>query len=350
MTDPSRILLVRLSHLGDVVHALPVFHAVRERFPRAEIAWAIQPEFAGLVRGLPGLDRVFEFDRRGGIAAWRRLVPALRNFAPDLAIDAQGNWKSAVVTRFAGAARRVGMHRRDWRERSGSLLINDRAQPSRGAHALERMRALVDLLAPQAELRVDPACSEAELERGLSLWRELGGRQNSCILHLAHEPDVRSWPTASFIRLADRLLQAERHVLMLSGPGEEVEGRVALRALGDSELLTHCVGQRGLRDLAALFSAAAEDRAHLFACDSGPMHLAVACGVNTTCLSGPQDPARTGPYHLVDSKARIRVLRSESPPECAPCLARECTHERGPVCMSELSVDRVFSAASAATS
>ena len=70
---PRRILLVRLSHLGDVVHALPVFHALRGAHPRARIGWAVQREFAGLLEGLPGLDEVLDFERRGGARAWLEL-------------------------------------------------------------------------------------------------------------------------------------------------------------------------------------------------------------------------------------------------------------------------------------
>ena len=66
----ERIVLVRLSHLGDVLHALPVFHALAETFRGARIAWVIQREYAELVRPLARLERVIEFDRRGGARAW----------------------------------------------------------------------------------------------------------------------------------------------------------------------------------------------------------------------------------------------------------------------------------------
>src|SRR5688572_30746272 len=104
VSEPQRILLIRLSHLGDVVHALPVFHAVRARFPHARIAWVTQPEFAPLIEGLPGLERVFRFGRAGGAAAWPELASALTSFAADLVIDAQGNIKSATAALCAGPA------------------------------------------------------------------------------------------------------------------------------------------------------------------------------------------------------------------------------------------------------
>ena len=74
--SPERILLVRLSHLGDVVHGLPLLGVLRRRWPRAEIGWVVQPEFSGLLEGIPGLDRLFLFDRQGGLRA--RFVPGLQ--------------------------------------------------------------------------------------------------------------------------------------------------------------------------------------------------------------------------------------------------------------------------------
>ena len=107
----ERILLVRLSHLGDVVHALPVFHALRAARPRARIAWVVQREFAGLLDGLPGLERAIHFARRGGARAWLDLRAELCAFAPTLAVDAQGNLKSAMTLLTCGAPRRVGLAR-----------------------------------------------------------------------------------------------------------------------------------------------------------------------------------------------------------------------------------------------
>ena len=83
----QRILLIRLSHLGDVVHALPVYHALRAAHPRAELAWLVQGEFAGLLAGLPGLAAVLAFERRGGARAWLELRAALAAFAPELVVD-----------------------------------------------------------------------------------------------------------------------------------------------------------------------------------------------------------------------------------------------------------------------
>src|SRR5262245_17380812 len=164
--DPERILIVRLSHLGDVVHALGVFHALHEAFPAARIGWAIQPEFAGLLLGLDGLDRIVTFDRNGGLGAWRSLRRELAHFAPELVVDAQGNTKSAAVALLSGAPRRAAPARADWREPWAAFSANDRAPLVKRApaHAMQRMEALVRHVVPLARLplRTDPALTFEE--------------------------------------------------------------------------------------------------------------------------------------------------------------------------------------------
>ena len=344
MATPARILIVRLSHLGDVVHALPVYHALRAAHPRARIGWAVQPEFAALVEGLAGLEDAFVFERRGGLRAWPRLWSRLRAFAPDWTIDAQGNTKSALVTLGSGAPRRSGLARRDWAEPFGAAVLTDAAEPAPpGGHALERTRALVRHVAPHAPWRPDPGLAAHELVLGDELAdRWLGRGGDAAILHLAPPGDVRSWPAARFGELARELAARGRAVLVLSGPAErELGAQLEQRVAGPR--VRHWVGQRDLRALAAFLRAASARGATFVGCDSGPLHLAVACGLRTICLAGPQDPLRTGPWPL-GGEAGHRAVTASPAPSCAPCLSRRCRHPRGPVCLDELRASDVAAA------
>ena len=334
-----RILLVRLSHLGDVVHALPVFHALRARYPRAEIAWAVQTEFASLVEGLPGLARVIRFERHEGFAAFGKVWRELRGFGADWAIDAQGNGKSAAVTLASLAPRRSGYAREDWQEPFASGILTDSAPRSRAAHVLERTRALCGWVAGTDELRRDPALSENERAAGRE-WLAREFPESSlpfCIVHLARAGDPRSWPHDNASRWISATLAHGSAVLALSGPAEAGElAELELRH-SQSPHFRHWHGQGDLRALASVLSAAAERGARYLGCDSGPLHLAESCGLDVLCLAGPQDELRTGPF-------TGRSLRSEFPPPCAPCRERSCSHPRGPVCMSELTAERAAAA------
>jgi ADP-heptose:LPS heptosyltransferase len=344
LSDPARILIVRLSHLGDVVCTLGVHHALHAAYPSAEIAWVVQPEFAQLVDGLPGLERVFHFDRRGGWRAWPRLRRALRGFRPDLAVDAQGNLKSAAVTLASGAPRRASWSRSDWREPLGALVVNDAAPPTPAGrpHALDRVEVLARHVSRSGGLvlRTDPGLSDAEVERGEELYaEELGARERAILIHLSSTEDVRGWPLERWAETVDALVSAGRPTLVLSGPAEQELGR-ALRERTPGA--AHRVGQRGLRTLAALFGAAARRGGVLVACDSGPMHVAWTVGLPVVLLAGPQDARRTGPWPAVGGPHR--VVRAALPPDCAPCLARRCRHLEGPVCMTRIRAADVLQA------
>jgi heptosyltransferase-1 len=358
----ERILLVRLSHLGDVVHALPVYHALREGFPDARIAWAVQREFAPLLEGLAGLELCLPFDRRGGAHALLELHARLGAFAPTLAVDAQGNLKSALVTLASGAPRRVGMARADWREPLGASVLTEQAarasSPTGVPHAMDRMLALARHLAPQASLRTDPGLSDDERARGRALLAQHAppGPGPLAVLQVARAGDVRSWPIVRIEELARGLLALGWRVLALSGPEERAEGAELARRLPADSRLRHWVGQRGLRELAALLTAAAQARARFVGCDSGPMHLAIACGLRVVALAGPQDPRRTGPWPVPDEvggaqpaahESLHRVVRAQDPPSCAPCLARSCSHPQGPVCMASIEPGAVLAALAA---
>lgn len=344
----DRILIVRLSHLGDVVHALPVYHALREAYPAAELGWAVQSEFAQVLTGLPGLARTFLFERRQGLAAWNHLRSEFTAWQPDWAVDAQGNTKSAMVTLTSGAARRSGLARADWRERFASHTSTDRAPEAEGSHAVDRMVALARHVAPDASaasIRFDLPLSASARNRGRALLAAKGPRQGDetdaappdWIVHLSDPSDVRAWPEAHFASLIHELQSAGRRVLVLSGPTEATIGgglATQLQLPG----ISHWVGQRGLSDLAAVFAAAATGGARLVACDSGPAHLAASVGLPVHLLAGPQDPARTGPWPQSTGTGRRQhsTLRHPAPPECSPCLARRCSHPDGPVCMTGL--------------
>lgn len=340
--QPERILIVRLSHLGDVVHGLPLLRALRLAWPEAELGWIVQPEFAPLLEGVPGLDRVLGFDRRAGITGWWRARRALRAWGPDWTVDSQGNAKSASLALASGARVRIGYARQDWRERWFARFATHQAAPAYGPHALHRVEALIERAAPG----VDPSpvfelgLTDDELTAGRAALeaRLPAGGGPILLLHLGAPGDRRSWPTPHWSSLAERLSAAGARVLLVSGPEEATIGRELAEDLSTREDIGHWIDQRGLRLLAAAFHAAAEADGRLIGTDSGPAHVAVAVGLPVTMLSGPQDPARTGPWPPPGTPdSPHRVLRGEArttaalePGEVARAVLAELAPDAGP--------------------
>ena len=331
-----------------------ILHALHESYPAARIAWAVQPEFAGILRGVPGLERVIPFDRRGGFAAWLRMRREVRSFAPQWVVDAQGNWKSASVTLAAGARRRTGYARPDWREPAARFALNDPAPatPPELSHAIARVSTLVDHIARGATPRFDLALTPAEIEHGRRrLERLVPGEGRAILLHLSSPGDVRSWPIERWTRLALELRRRDARVVVLSGPAEEDAVREIEPRLPKQDGWAYWAGTKDLRELAGTFRAAVERGGVLVTCDSGPMHVAWASGLRVVVLEGPCSAARTGPWP--ERGAGHVEVRAEAPPPCAPCFAKRCTHPSGtngspgslgPVCMADITTEQVVRA------
>ncbi|MDZ4774085.1 MAG: glycosyltransferase family 9 protein [Planctomycetota bacterium] len=342
-TAHERILIVRLSHLGDVVHGMPVARAVRLAHPRARVAWIVQPEFAGIVEACGFVDEIIHFERRGGLSGWARVERDLSRFSADWTIDAQGNTKSALVALAARAPRRSGLAREDWAEGYGSLSLNDPAPrtPPRTdgtVHALDKMFTLARHVAPGIEPDDRAIAFQSTQDSERAFADRFGVASGPfAILHLASANDVRSWPVERFEALA-RELARDHDVLVVSGPSESDLGSRVSRATNGFPRVRHWIGQRDLVELTRVCTGAAEKDAVFVGCDSGPMHIAWASGLRVVVLAGPQDARYTGPWPPIDrvQPEHHRVIRAAPAPHCAPCFSRTCAHPGGNVCMQRI--------------
>ncbi|MEM1448019.1 MAG: glycosyltransferase family 9 protein [Planctomycetota bacterium] len=306
---PRRVLIVRMSHLGDIAQTLVLAHSVRERWPEAELTWAVQPEFAPLVAPLA---RVVPFDRRGGLGAWRRLRAAFAATPPDLVLDAQGNWKSAMVARLArpSRGRSLAFARSAWQEPIAAAITRPVEVAAAGQrHLVARCRALAEAATGRpASDRIDPDLTADELRVGREALAGLVPEGAPVVLHPGVAGDPRSWPAERFAETARRLARDGRAVLVLTGPGEADAGEELRESASDA---AHLVGQRGLRELAALLAAAAERSGRIVVGDSGPAHVAASVGLPVVLVAGPEDPLRTGPWPPADEPSSPhRVARA----------------------------------------
>jgi lipopolysaccharide heptosyltransferase I len=318
----ERILIIKPSSLGDIVHALPVLAGLRERYPQAHISWLVAGGFAGLLRDHPMLDDVIPFDRRRfGRMWWNprahldfwRFVRELRRRRFDLVVDLQGLFRSGFLARATGAAQRIGLA--DARETAWIFYSRRARCPADARHAVERNCAVADLLGlrvrpPRFPLEASPAAIAGVRE----LLRETTGDEVPhfiAVLPGARWPS-KLWPPQRFAELIDRLHAEGRPRGVLLGAAED---RAVAGAIVESAKCPpiNLVGRTTLPQLVAALALADLVVAH----DSGPMHVAAALGRPIVAIFGPTDPGRTGPY-----AADVRIMQRSLP--CAPCLRRVC--------------------------
>ena len=301
-----RIALIKLSSLGDVVHALPVAATLRARVPDAHLTWIVERHEAEVLRDHPALDAVVAVDTRRwrrarGLAdladvaeAVRQTSRRLRAAAFDVALDLQGLLKSGVLAAATRAPLRIGFAARCCREPLNALFTNRRVEPPPAArHVVDQHLALLGPLAvtePVREFRLprDPE-AEARADAFLAAYGFTPGRRLVVLNPGAGRADKR-WPQERFRALAERLGEdAGALVLVVWGPGEETAARHI--APGGVQRAV-CGPPTNLDELVAFLRRASV----LVAADTGPLHLAAALGTPCVGLYGPTSAVRNGPY------------------------------------------------------
>ena len=347
---PSRILIVRLSALGDVVHALPMLDAVRRALPAAHIGWLVEEKAASLLVGQPQIDRlwvapraeVVQLLRRGRLfAALRLLVGFLRELRAaryELVIDAHSNARSSFLAFCSGARRRIGFAHGYAKEGAG-WLYTDRVEPTQ-PRQLKVQRAL-DLLVP---LGIDPrgaravlGISEATREWARAQVAQLGGRPVVAIHPgVSGFGAIKQWDPERFGGTALRLARERgARCVVTWGPGEQALAERVVAASGGAAVLGPQT--RSILELAALYQACDV----VIGADTGPLHLAAALGVPVVGLYGPKDPAIYAPW---DARTGVAAAVVSRPVHCSPCNRRTCANGVV-ICMPAISVDDVVAAA-----
>lgn len=279
---PARILVVRLSAMGDVIHTLPAAATLKASFPAAAVDWVVERRWAYLLEENPFLSRVIPVDGRnlGGVVAARRLVRSRRY---DLVVDFQGLMRSAWIA-GGGIGEVVGLPVGQVREWPAAFLYS-RKVAVRERHVVDRhleLAAGVGATKVVVEFPLPPGRREGELpDRPFVLASPIAGW------------GAKQWPLECFGELAAVLARKHNLSLVLNGPSE---AEAILRSVPQGWL--HLSGLPGLVD-------ATRRTVAVVGVDSGPLHLAAALGKPGVAIFGPTDPGRNGPYG-----GTIRVLRS----------------------------------------
>ncbi len=311
----ARILLIKPSSLGDIVHAFPVVSAIKAQWPGSHITWVVKRQWADLVERAEGIDRVWPVEMT--MRSWIREGRALRAQRFDLAIDLQGLFRSGVLARFSGAPTRIGFAN----GREGSPWLYTQCVPvlNPDIHAVDRYLSIAAALGvplpdkPRFEFRL--------LEKDLAIVRELCLRRGFSVdkpwvaMNIGARWPTKRWPPESFAAVVDQLHETHRDPVVMIGGADERAYTNRVRALTDRPLID-LSGEIPLGYLPALLSTATA----MVTNDSGPMHIAAALRVPVVAIFGPTSAARTGPYG--DGH---QVLTSRIP--CSPCFSRVCRHD-----------------------
>jgi heptosyltransferase I len=338
--EPRRIVLIKPSALGDIVHSLPVLTALRQRFPRAHLSWVVNRIYEPLLCGHPHLDDVIPFDRSlargsylGGALGFTKFLRRLRRERFDLAIDLQGLLRTGLMTFATGARARLGLA--SAREGAGWFYthrIDDSVVNSRSElttlHAVDRYWRVAEALG----LGDRPKTFHVPLDDNARQWTRL-------LLQSRPRPWLavgvgarwltKRWPPEHFAELTQRALDQFGGTAIFVGASNEAPLADTAAKLIRGRVINF-TGKTTLQQLAALLAEVDV----MIANDTGPLHLAVALGRPVVAPYTCTKVARTGPYGQPDRAIETTIW-------CAGSYLKKCDRLE---CMNELSPDRLWPA------
>jgi heptosyltransferase-1 len=336
-----RILVVRLSALGDLVHTLPAIAALRRGFPDAEIDWLVDERFRELVDLVPVVDNRFTLTRGGvgALSSLGRITRVLRRRQYDVAIDFQGLVKSALVARLSRARRVFGFEPLLLREPAASWLYTQSVTVGDVTHVIEKNLAFVEPLVGESgtwEFPIVDRPSDALIRTRSMLGLDDSG--DFVLLNPGTGWPSKSWGAIRYGELAKRLWGDHRlRSVVLWGPGEEALAQIVA---GASDGTATAAPITGIADLIAHVRAAAV----VVAGDTGPLHLAAAVGTPVVGIYGPSDPKRNGPWSVQDQvvlgggSCQCRLARQRR--SLRGVIVRHCSQARH--CLDEIAVEDVL--------
>lgn len=343
-----RVLIIKTSSLGDVIHALPALTDAAHAIPGIRFDWVVEEGFAEIPSWHPAVDQVIPVAIRRWrknvwqtikSGEWKAFKQRVRERKYDLVIDAQGLVKSAWLTRYVKAPV-AGLDRYSAREGLASRFYDRRLSVAVGQHAVERVRQLFAMA-----LAYD--LPEGIGNYGLDLERlQLPPAAPYVVFLHGTTWATKHWPEAYWRELAERLGRSRLQVCLPWGNQAEKD-----RAERIAQGLNNCqvLPRLNLAGVARVLAAAKA----CVAVDTGLGHLAAALDVPTISLFGPTNPGLTGAY------GRVQVHQASDFP-CAPCLQKKCTYKPSaddlrrfdlkrewPLCFTRLNPEHVASRLSA---
>jgi lipopolysaccharide heptosyltransferase I len=324
----QRFLIVRLSSIGDIVHALPAAAALAESFPQAQVDWVVEKTHAFLLDGNPHVHRVIVLDTFGwrkhlaSSAAWGEIrsgLADLRRTIYTAALDFQGLWKSAVVAWLSRARERIGFARPWLREPSAAVLYTQRVSPRAHVHVVEENLALVERLGARPQRWQFPLPRNEEDDTYVQKQLAAMRAGNFMIVNPGGGWRSKCWAPENYAELIRQLAAARsEHIILTGSPAEELMIREIVQNAGTGRacyLPTTVVQFIALARCARLFIGG----------DTGPLHLAAAVGTPIVGIYGPTDPVRNGPFAADDialsNRGPINHTRRGKDPAYLPGVA-----------------------------
>jgi len=322
----DRILIVRLSSLGDIVHTLPAFASLRRGFPGAKIRWAVEEKGKEILDLVPGIDEVAVIDKR----KWLRAARGIKD-RDQIALDFQGLVKSALLAYLSRSRRRLGFSRENLKEPLASLFYTECLSPipEEEGHVISKNLKLLQVLGiSDARFDFPLEIPAGVIQSVRSKLAAAGWQENLKVIvyNIGAAWESKRWFPEKWIEMIGKVHLPDAFPLLLWG--NEVEKKLAEAVAGKTGVR---VGpDLSIKEVIALLRMASL----LVSGDTFALQAACALDLPVVALFGPTNPRRNGPF-----QGRDRVIYKAL--GCSPCYKHECSNLK---CLQAISAEEVSAA------
>lgn len=337
LTDISRLLVVKTSSIGDVIHALPIVQAIKEANPHMALGWVVRRRCADVLRGNLLIDHLYIMPDKPSLGELWALRRELRASQYDIALDLQGLGLSGLVTRLSGAPTRLGWDRN---REANAVFLTHPIVPGKvkDTHEIDLLYGFAEALGVRAahpEFTPQLYLADEGKERA-SEWLS-GLPLPKIALNVGASRAYKRWAKENWTQVALGLTALGYSVVFVGDKNDaEIVAQIKPSLTGYVKYSIDLAGMTTLRELASVLAACDL----LVTADTGPMHIAVAVGTPVVALFGATSPARHGPYG-----GRNVVLHHPALGAAVP--SKRPTDEEGAACMARITPDEVLAAVAA---
>ncbi|MCF6248657.1 MAG: glycosyltransferase family 9 protein [Desulfobacula sp.] len=329
----KKILIIKPSALGDIVHSLPFLSAIKNKFPNAKIDWVVAHGLHTFLEDHPLIDNLWVIKKD----QWKKLVnlnqslkeinilrKGLKTEHYDVSIDLSGLLRSGIISWFSKASVKLGFKESD---EGSPFFYTHKIHGSMNIHAIDRYLEIAKFMGcatgefgkiSKIDYPFAPYDHQPEILKELP--------KKYLVMSPSAGKPANRWQAEKYGRLAGRLNLPT--VIIASAAESDIAQEVVNHSNGNA---INLAGRTGLKELIAVI-----EKASCFVCnDTGPMHIAAALDIPVFAVFGPANPIRTGPYGTIHT-----VIQKNY--DCSPCYAQQPCSKYDFRCMNELGVDDVL--------
>jgi heptosyltransferase-1 len=315
----DNFLIIRLSSLGDIIHTLPAFSALRKKHPKAKISWVVEEKGKEILDFVPGIDNIVVAHTEGWRINTRKFwkeISALKKKIKNrnqITIDFQGLIKSGFIAYLSGAKKKIGFHRKNLRESQASLFYTDKLdEVSDNIHVIDKNLRLLTLLGiMQTQYEFPLVLPDEYVQSIKEKLQKLGydGKKKLVVMNMGAAWKTKRWFPENWIELIQTLKKEGVFSLILWGNEEEK----ALAKEVHKESLAPLSPDFSLKEVMALI----RETSLLVSGDTFALQVACAFSRPVVGIFGPTNPGRNGPFSPRDKVAFHEM-------ECSHCYKRSC--------------------------